>query len=151
MSDFVSLALTIALPLTLIGLIATCARLFLGPSRADRVVSLDLLTVLLAATAALAALRFDNPAYLDISLTLALIGFLATVAFARYVESEPARARPVPPDGSTAVAGAPDDAVAPASDPRTETPTIPTATRPEPVPSAARADRGHGTDTGRGT
>ena len=85
MSDFLSLALTIALPLTLIGLIATCARLFLGPSRADRVVALDLLTVLLAATAALAALRFDNPAYLDISLTLALIGFLATVAFARYV------------------------------------------------------------------
>lgn len=85
MSGFVSLALAIALPLTLIGLIATCARLFLGPSRADRVVSLDLLTVLLAATAALAALRFDNPAYLDISLTLALIGFLATVAFARYV------------------------------------------------------------------
>ena len=88
MSDFVSLALTIALPLTLIGLIATCTRLFLGPSRADRVVALDLLTVLLAATAALAALRFDNPAYLDISLTLALIGFLATVAFARYVGLE---------------------------------------------------------------
>lgn len=91
MSVILDAALDIATVLTLIGLVATSVRLYLGPSRADRVVALDLLTVLLIAIAALAALRFDDEAYLDLGLTLALVGFLATVAFARYVESEPAR------------------------------------------------------------
>jgi len=82
-------ALDIATALTLIGLVAACIRLYLGPSRSDRVVALDLITVLLIAISSLAALRFDNAAYLDLGLTLALVGFLATVAFARYLESSP--------------------------------------------------------------
>ena len=94
MTVILDAALDIATVLTLIGLVATSVRLYLGPSRADRVVALDLLTVLLIAIAALAALRFDDEAYLDLGLTLALVGFLATVAFARYVESEPARESP---------------------------------------------------------
>jgi multicomponent Na+:H+ antiporter subunit F len=80
------LAINIALTLTVLGLIAGCIRMFLGPSAADRVVSLDLATVLLIAITSLLALQLDNPAYLDLGLALALIGFLATVAFARYVE-----------------------------------------------------------------
>ena len=108
MTIILDAALFIATLLTLIGLAAACGRLFLGPSRADRVVALDLITVLLVAIAALAALRFDDGAYLDLGLTLALIGFLATVAFARYVELEP-----VPPEGDTSErprpTGAPDD------------------------------------------
>jgi len=84
-----STALDIATVLTLFGLVAASIRLYLGPSRSDRVVSLDLITVLLIAISSLAALRFDNAAFLDLGLTLALVGFLATVAFARYLESNP--------------------------------------------------------------
>ena len=99
-----TLALDVATLLTLIGLVAASVRLYLGPSRSDRVVALDLITVLLVAIASLAALRFDDSAYLDLGLTLALVGFLATVAFARYVESEPVGGNPAPdepgePDG----------------------------------------------------
>lgn len=79
-------AITVSLVLTVIGLISGAVRMLLGPSPADRVVSLDLITVLLIAMTSLLALYLDNAAYLDLGLVLALIGFLATVAFARYVE-----------------------------------------------------------------
>jgi multicomponent Na+:H+ antiporter subunit F len=79
-------AITVSLVLTIFGLCAGAVRLWLGPSPADRVVSLDLITVLLIAITSLLALHLDNAAYLDLGLVLALIGFLATVAFARYIE-----------------------------------------------------------------
>lgn len=83
-------AINIAMILTIAGLVAGCIRMYLGPSAADRVVSLDFVTVLMIAITSLLALQLDNAAYLDLGLALALIGFLATVAFARYVERNPA-------------------------------------------------------------
>jgi len=85
----IATALTIAMALTVIGLVAASIRLVLGPSRADRVVALDLITVLLVAIAAQLSLLYKESAYLDLGLAIALIGFLATVAFARYVENAP--------------------------------------------------------------
>ena len=82
-----STAITLALGLTGVGLVAACIRMFLGPTAADRIVSLDLVTVLMVAITSLLALRLDNSAYLDLGLALALVGFLATVAFARYLET----------------------------------------------------------------
>ncbi len=89
--DLVELGTLIALGLTTLGGLAGCVRLVLGPSLADRVVSLDLVTVLLIAVAALLALKTGEPVYLDLGLALALVGFLATVAFARYAERRPLR------------------------------------------------------------
>lgn len=80
-------AISCALALTFIGLIAGCIRMYLGPTAADRVVCLDFLTVLLVALTSLLALQLDNSAYLDLGLALALVGFLATVALARYLET----------------------------------------------------------------
>jgi len=87
----VELATAAALVLTTIGGIAGCIRLVLGPSLADRVVSLDLVTVLLIAVAALMAIKTGEAVYLDLGLALALVGFLTTVAFARYAERRPER------------------------------------------------------------
>ena len=61
-------------------------RLMLGPSLPDRVVGLDMLTLSLVAFCALATLYFEQRAFLDVALVLALIGFLATVALARFAE-----------------------------------------------------------------
>lgn len=96
MIDFSSMTVVeigtlICLGLTTIGGLAGCVRLVLGPSLADRVVSLDLVTVLLIAIAALLALKTGEAVYLDLGLALALVGFLATVAFARYAERRPTR------------------------------------------------------------
>lgn len=91
LKDITGTAAAIALGLTVIGTIAGCIRLVLGPSLADRVVSLDLVTILLVAIAGIFALTTGEAAYLDLGLALALVGFLATVAFARYAERRPNR------------------------------------------------------------
>jgi multicomponent Na+:H+ antiporter subunit F len=80
------LATDIALGLTAFGLVAGCIRMLKGPTAADRIVALDLITILLVAVSSLLALQLENAAYLDLGLALALIGFLATVGFARYLE-----------------------------------------------------------------
>ena len=59
-------------------------RLVLGPGTADRAVALDMLSVLVAAFAGLRAMVTGVDAYLDVAAALALVGFLATLCFARY-------------------------------------------------------------------
>jgi multicomponent Na+:H+ antiporter subunit F len=63
-------------------------RLLRGVTLPDRVVALDLISALLVAFLVLFALAVGVPAYMDAALALALIAFLGTVAFARYVERD---------------------------------------------------------------
>ena len=86
-------AVTIALLLVGVGLAGAAYRLVRGPEPADRVVALDLITVLLIAITSLIALRTENVLYLDPALALGLVGFLATVALARYLERRTPRDR----------------------------------------------------------
>jgi multicomponent Na+:H+ antiporter subunit F len=67
-------------------LVAATYRLLVGPSLADRVVALDLITMLLVAFLVVFTLASGIHAYLFAAIALALIGFLVTVAFARYIE-----------------------------------------------------------------
>lgn len=80
------LAIDLAFVLLLAAMALAALRLALGPSLPDRVVALDLLTILAVAFSALYAVAAEEPAYLDIAIALALVAFLATVAFARYAE-----------------------------------------------------------------
>ena len=61
-------------------------RLVRGPSLPDRVVALDLITVQIAGMLALDTIVTNDSVFLDAAIVLALISFLATVAFARYLE-----------------------------------------------------------------
>ena len=79
-------AIDITFYLLLVALGLSCIRLALGPTLPDRVVALDLITVLAMAVCALFAIAGDHPAYVDVAIALALVAFLATVAFARYIE-----------------------------------------------------------------
>ncbi|MEM6972822.1 MAG: cation:proton antiporter [Pseudomonadota bacterium] len=63
----------------------TVLRLMLGPTVADRAVAIDMLSVLTVGFAGLRALSAGDVAYLDIALVLAIAGFLATLAFARFI------------------------------------------------------------------
>lgn len=65
--------------------IAAGLRIVRGPAAADRVIALDMLGLLGVAAAGLAALAADSVAFVDIALGVALVGFLATVAFAGYI------------------------------------------------------------------
>ncbi len=61
-------------------------RLVQGPDLANRVVALDLLSVLGVGIAAAAAVVSGDAVYLDVALILALVAFVSTVAFARFAE-----------------------------------------------------------------
>lgn len=69
-----------------LGYIFTFWRLVKGPHLADRVVALDLMAALTIGLTANYALLSNQQALLNISLIIALITFLSTVAFARYIE-----------------------------------------------------------------
>ncbi|MEM1077490.1 MAG: cation:proton antiporter [Pseudomonadota bacterium] len=66
-------------------LVLSTIRLLRGPTLPDRVVALDLISILLVAMLTLFALSSEVEAYLDAALVLALVAFLGTVALARFV------------------------------------------------------------------
>lgn len=84
-------AVDITFVLLMASMVLAFIRLALGPSLPDRVVALDLVTILAVAFCALFAIASDEQAYLDVAIALALIAFLATVAFARFAERRQAR------------------------------------------------------------
>ena len=57
-------------------------RLLRGPSRADRAVAIDALTLLAVAGIALSCLISAQAVFLDVAIMLALVSFLGTAAFA---------------------------------------------------------------------
>lgn len=68
------------------GVVLSMVRLIKGPSLPDRVVALDTMTVLIVTFCGLFAIDTGQTAFIDVAVVLALIGFLATVALARYIE-----------------------------------------------------------------
>jgi multicomponent Na+:H+ antiporter subunit F len=74
------------LPLLSISLLLTFVRLLRGPSLADRVVALDLMVAIIMGIIAVYAIAAHQSALLDVAMVLALLSFLGTVAFARYIE-----------------------------------------------------------------
>jgi multicomponent Na+:H+ antiporter subunit F len=79
-------------PLTIVYGMLTAAlflaffRLARGPSLPDRVVALDLITVITVGFIAAYAIDVDQRVFLDAAIVVALIAFLGTVGFAQYIE-----------------------------------------------------------------
>lgn len=69
-----------------ISLVLTLIRLLKGPTLPDRVVALDMIAFQAIGFIALYTAVTGQQSFLDAALILALIAFLATVSFARYVE-----------------------------------------------------------------
>lgn len=81
----------IALIMMGLALLLSIVRIFVGPTLPDRVLALDLMTVIGMGMVGAVALRTGLWLYLDIAIALALLGFLATVAMARYILLRAAR------------------------------------------------------------
>ena len=94
-ADILSWATLIALVMLGLALLISVVRIIIGPTLGDRVLALDLMTVVAMGFVATIAIRTGLMLYLDIAIALALLGFLATVALARYILS---RARPTQGD-----------------------------------------------------
>lgn len=88
---FLSFALDISFALVMISIGLAFYRIAKGPSLADRVVALDMMTVTIVSFCGLYAILTDVDAFLDVAIVVALIGFLATVALARFSERSSAR------------------------------------------------------------
>jgi multicomponent Na+:H+ antiporter subunit F len=86
-ADALSLATLVALVLLGLALLISAIRIVIGPTLADRVLALDLMTVVAMGFVGAIAIRTGLMLYLDIAIALALLGFLATVALARYILS----------------------------------------------------------------
>jgi multicomponent Na+:H+ antiporter subunit F len=69
-----------------VALLLAFTRLARGPSLSDRVIALDLIAVLAVGLIAMVAFEADQAVFLDAAIVLALVAFLGTVAFARYLE-----------------------------------------------------------------
>lgn len=71
-----------------IGVLFALIRLLIGPSAFDRVVGLDTLNVIITAVVVLLALMLKNEMYLDIAIVYAILSFLETILFARFLEGK---------------------------------------------------------------
>jgi multicomponent Na+:H+ antiporter subunit F len=77
---------TVVLNVLVVALFLAFIRLVRGPSLPDRVVALELCGTVMVGMIAVQAILTDQRVLLDVAIGLALVSFLGTVAFARYVE-----------------------------------------------------------------
>jgi multicomponent Na+:H+ antiporter subunit F len=84
--SFVTICVTLGFVMVFVAVGMGLLRLALGPTLPDRVVALDMMTIAIVAFCGLMAVYSDDAAFLDVALALALVGFLATVALARFAE-----------------------------------------------------------------
>ena len=84
------LDITIGIALLMLTVAALLAfvRVVRGPTLPDRVVAIDLIGVLIVGVIVVAAAATGEQAFLDAAIVIALISFVGTVAYARYVERE---------------------------------------------------------------
>jgi multicomponent Na+:H+ antiporter subunit F len=82
-----ALATTICLILLGLAMAAAIIRVIRGPTLADRILGLDTVTVLSVGIIGVFAVRTGLYLYTDIAVAVALVGFLSTAAFARYLLS----------------------------------------------------------------
>ncbi|MEM6711509.1 MAG: cation:proton antiporter [Pseudomonadota bacterium] len=83
--DFLYVCTLIALGILAIAFLVITLRIIKGPTLPDRVLGLDMLVAAVIGFIAVLAIKSGFYLYLDIAIALALVGFLATVAFARFI------------------------------------------------------------------
>lgn len=76
----------VSLTLVTIAIVMAFLRVLRGPSLPDRVMALDMIGVMSVSVIVLTAIVNDEPVLLDAAIALALISFLGTLAYARFIE-----------------------------------------------------------------
>lgn len=82
-SVFIGMAVFL-MPLTF----ACLYRAVIGPTAADRVISINIIGTKTVAIIALVSLGFHETFYLDVAVVYALISFIMTIGVAKFLESE---------------------------------------------------------------
>ncbi|HBJ84092.1 MAG TPA: hypothetical protein DDZ88_09535 [Verrucomicrobiales bacterium] len=83
------IVLTLVFVLLAGALLLAFVRLARGPSLPDRVIALDLMSMIIAGMIATYVVWMGQPVLLDAVTVMAVISFFGTVALARYLERRP--------------------------------------------------------------
>ncbi|TYC65302.1 sodium:proton antiporter [Stappia sp. BW2] len=83
--QFLDVCVSVSLALLTVSFFIIVVRTVKGPSLPDRIVALDMLVAVGIGFIAVIGVSTGFYLYIDIAITLGLVGFLATVAFARFV------------------------------------------------------------------
>ena len=81
-------ALSATLAMLAVAALLAFVRLVRGPTLPDRVVAIDLLGVLVVGLIVVYTAASGAQAFLDVAMVIALVSFLGTVAYARYIERD---------------------------------------------------------------
>lgn len=80
-----SASLIIFTVMVILGILFALIRLVVGPTLADRVVALDLITTQIVGIIAVYSIAISNSTYLIDAITITILSFLGTVTFAYYL------------------------------------------------------------------
>ena len=85
MSAVVQTAADLALAMLALAMLLCLFRLLRGPSMADRILALDTLYINSLAGLMVAGVRLEDPTFFDAAIVIGMLGFVGTVAFAKYL------------------------------------------------------------------
>jgi multicomponent Na+:H+ antiporter subunit F len=81
-----SVAVALIVAASTLALVLAIARMFKAPSVADRIIALDVLLSAAIALCIAAGLASGRVLFMDVAIGLALVGFVATIVWARVVD-----------------------------------------------------------------
>lgn len=84
-SGILDIALAITLVALALGQILSMVRLILGPTPGDRILALDTMVVNALGLVVVLGILFGVQIYFEVSLLIAMLGFVSTVALARFI------------------------------------------------------------------
>lgn len=84
-ASFLSGAVTVSLVVLSVAFVLIAVRIVRGPTLPDRILALDMLVAAVIGFIATIGVKTGYTLYVDIAIALGLVGFLSTVAFARFV------------------------------------------------------------------
>ncbi|MGB4466924.1 MAG: K+/H+ antiporter subunit F [Azovibrio sp.] len=85
MNHVLPIALIFAMSCVSIAALLCCLRLLIGPSAQDRVLALDTLWICSMLMCLLLGIRYGSMIYFEVALLIALLGFVSTIAMAKFL------------------------------------------------------------------
>lgn len=79
------MVLSIAIGCLVLAIALGTYRVLRGPSWGDRITAMDFLSSALAVLFVIIALKTGRPSFIDMALLISILGFLSSVALARYL------------------------------------------------------------------
>lgn len=84
-TEFMNIAFIIAFVAVAVAQVMSMVRLVIGPSTGDRILALDTMVVNAIGLIVLLGIAQGSRIYFEVTLIIAMLGFVSTVAYARFI------------------------------------------------------------------